>query len=329
MKKGKLDLKDLNHVIKKYKGVKRENTILGSAIGEDCSIINLKAFRDEFMLISSDPITFTSKNIGKLGVIINTNDIYATGGEGYGLILNIFLPESSTLTDFECVMKQIHEECLVHNLEILGGHTEVTDVVNDIMISITIIGTCSKNYFKTSSSNVGDSIFLTKNLGIEGTTILFDEFEDKLSEILNEDDLKDVERYRNLISIRNESLILKNFEITSMHDITEGGLIGALLEMSLCSQNGFRIFENRIGVGNLTRKICNHLGVDVLRLISSGNLIFTCKKTHSEMIKNELTKKGIECFLIGEIIESGKYFLNDGVRDIEIDLNNSDSFFNC
>lgn len=329
MKKGKLDLKDLSNVIKKYKGVKRENTILGSAIGEDCSILNLKSFSDEFMLISSDPITFTSKNIGKLGVIINTNDVYATGGEGYGLILNIFLPESATLMDFEIIMNQIHEECLVHNLEILGGHTEVTDVVNDIMISVTIIGTCSKNYFKTSSSNVGDSILLTKTLGIEGTTILFDEFKHKLSKILNEDDLNEVERYRNFISIRNESLILKNFEVTSMHDVTEGGLIGALLEISLCSQNGFRIFKNNIGIGDLTRKICNYLGVDVLRLISSGNLIFTCKKSLSEIIKFELTKNGIDCFIIGEIIERGKYFLNDGIKDNEIGLYNGDSFFNC
>lgn len=329
MKKGKLDLKQLKNIIKKYTGIKRENTVLSSSIGEDCSIIDLKSFKDDLMLISSDPITFTSKNIGKLGVIINTNDIYATGGRGYGVILNIFLTENSTIDDFENIMEQIHNECLIHNIEILGGHTEVTDIVNDIMISMTIIGTSSKdNLVKTGSSNLGDMIFITKTLGIEGTTVLYDKYKDDILQILNEDDLKEIEEFRDKISIRNESLILNNFEITSMHDITEGGLIGALLEMSMASDKGFKIYKDKIGISTVTEKICSFLKVDILKLISSGNLIFTCNKIYGEQIQKELNQKGIECFLIGEIIESGNYILNDGY-DKKIDFDTHDSFFNC
>lgn len=328
MKKGKIDLKVLNNIIKNYTGMQKKQTIMSSNIGEDSCLIDLKSFNEDVILISSDPITFTSQNIGKLAVIINTNDIYASGGIGYGIILNIFLPTNKTIDDFENVMKEIHYECINHNLQILGGHTEVTDVVNDIVVSITIIGVANKdNIVNTGSSNKGDLIFLTKTLGIEGTIILFDEFNSKLKGILTDNDINEIENFRNKISIKEECEILRNFKLTSMHDVTEGGLLGALFEMSISSGNGFRIFKDKIIVHEITKKICNYLDKNVYNLISSGNLLFTCERKYEDVINQAFKDKNVDCFLIGEVIEEGKYFLNDNV-DNELFLDISDSFFN-
>lgn len=327
MRKGKIDLDNLKKIISSYTGVKKSETLLSSSIGEDCCIIDLKSLKDDVMLISSDPITFTSKDIGKLAVIINTNDIYASCGKGYGIIINILLPENKTLDDFKEVMNQIHTECLIHNLEILGGHTEVTDVVNDIVVSLTIIGTSSKeNVVKTSTSREGDLIFLTKTLGIEGTVILYKEFKEELQNLLSEDEKIEIEKFCEMISIKEECEILEKFEITSMHDVTEGGLMGALFEMSISSQNGFRIFKDKIKVHNVTKKICEYLNKDVYHLISSGNLIFTCGKAQKDIILKEFEKQNIKCSLIGEMISKGNYFVNDG-KDVEKSFDISDSFF--
>lgn len=327
MKMGKLDLENLNEIIKTYVGVRKKQTILSSQVGEDTCLIDLKLFDDDIMMISSDPITFTSKNIGKLAVIVNTNDIYASGGKGYGIILNILIPPSKTFEDFKNVMEDIHKECIVHEIEILGGHTEITDVVNDIVVSVTIIGTSKKGeVVKTSCSNEGDLIFLTKTLGIEGTSILFDEFRDELSKILTCDEINEIEGFRESISIKKECEILRGFKISSMHDVTEGGLIGSLFEMSMSSKKGFRIFKRGVKIHSVTEKICNYLNKDVFHLISSGNLIFTCNPKYKKEIEDRFKERGVECFLIGEIIESGKYLMND-VEDHEIDFNISDSFF--
>lgn len=328
MKKGKLDLKNLNEIIKNYVGVSKKQTLLSSSIGEDSCLIDLKKFDDDIMLISSDPITFTSKNIGKLSVIINTNDIYASGGKGYGIILNVFIPPNKTIEDFKKIMEEIHFECINHHLQILGGHTEVTDVVNDIVISVTIIGTSKKEHIvKTSTSKKGDLIFLTKTLGIEGTVILFDEFKNELKEILTNEEILLIEKFRDEISIKRECEILRNFKINSMHDVTEGGLIGALFEICVSSKNGFKIFEKNIEIHEVTKKICNYLKKDIYHLISSGNLLFTCDPIHEKNIKNAFLDKNLDCFVIGEIIEEGKYLINNG-EDREILMDISDSFLN-
>lgn len=326
MRMGKLDLKRLDEIIKTYVGVRKKQTILSSKIGEDTCIIDLKLFDDDIMMISSDPITFTSKNIGKLAVIINTNDIYASGGIGYGIILNVLIPPSKSFEDFRSVMEDIHKECVVHGIEILGGHTEVTDVVNDIVVSVTIIGTSkSEEVVRTCCSNEGDLIFLTKTLGIEGTSILFDKFQSELLEILSYDEIKEIDKFREMISIKEECEVLKGFKISSMHDVTEGGLIGSLFEMSISSNKGFRIFKRDVKVHKVTKKICDYLNKDVFHLISSGNLIFTCDPKYKKEIEDIFKERDLECFLIGEVIEGGKYFINDG-EDNEISFNIEDSF---
>ncbi len=306
MRMGKLNLNDLDDIIKNYTGIRKKSTLLASGIGEDTCIIDIKSIKDNLMLISSDPITFTSKDIGRFSVIINSNDIYATGGNGYGIILTVLIPPNKTIEDFKILMEEINSECIEHDLEILGGHTEVTNVVNDIVISATIIGTGNeKDIVRTSTSKKGDLIFITKPLGIEGTILLFDTVKDKLSL----DYYDDIKKFREWLSVRKESMILRNFDISSMHDITEGGLIGALFEMSYASRNGFRIFRENIEVHPLTREICSMLNKDVLRLISSGNLIFTSHETYKDEILEAFDKENIKCSVIGEIIDEGNYFI--------------------
>ena len=325
MKKGKLDLKVLKEIISSYTGISKKETLISSSIGEDCCLIDLNLLNEDVLMISSDPITFTSKNIGKLAVIINTNDIYATGGIGYGIIVNVLIPTNKTIDDFKIVMKDIHEECIKHNLQILGGHTEITDVVNDIVVSVTILGICNKNnVVNTCTSKKQDLIFLTKTLGIEGTVVLFDENKKELESILNDEEIKEIENFREKISIKNECTILRNFKINSMHDITEGGLIGALLEMSTSSNKGFKIYKDKIQIHNITKKICDYLNKDVYHLISSGNLLFTCEKDQEKLIKEGFKNSNIECNVIGYIDDKGKYYLDN--NKIMFDI--SDSFFN-
>ncbi len=327
MRKGKIDLKDLDQIIQSYKGATHRETLLRPSVGEDSCIIDLRLLDEDVMFISSDPITITSESIGKLAVIINSNDIYASGGRCYGVILNILLPTNRSIKDFENVMRDIHLECLNHNLEILGGHTEVTEVVNDIVVCLTIIGVSKRNEIvKTSSSNIEDLIFLTKPLGVEGTIILFDKFKRHMKNILSQEEINEVEKFRNKISIKRESEILKDFKVNSMHDITEGGLIGALFEMSISSNQGFKIFENKINVNRVTRKICNYLNRDVYHLISSGNLLFTVSPEYKDNIKEAFLSEDIECSLIGEIAEKGKYIFSKG-NDEQILFNIKDSIF--
>ena len=90
------------------------------------------------------------------------------------------------------------------------------------------------------------------------------------------------------ISIEKEATIAKKFPINAMHDITEGGIFGAVAEMAEASKVGAVIDVNSIEINPITQKICSVLGVDVYRLISSGSLIISAP--NPAPLINELRK---------------------------------------
>jgi len=57
----------------------------------------------------------------------------------------------------------------------------------------------------------------------------------------------------NKISILEEGKIGREFGVNSMHDITEGGLLGDLFEMAMASNKGFRIYKDKIPVFDITK----------------------------------------------------------------------------
>ena len=71
-------------VLKKLK-VKRPEVLVHSGIGEDCSVLQV----DDAIVLSTDPITGTAQDIGRLAFHITANDIASSGAELIGMLVTI------------------------------------------------------------------------------------------------------------------------------------------------------------------------------------------------------------------------------------------------
>lgn len=318
---GKLSTEDLNKLIN-CNNVRRSDVRIKSKIGEDCSVVN---FGEYECVLSTDPITASDHNIGKLAVNVNVNDIASCGVEPVGILVTILAPQSASIDDLKCIMNDISSETSKYNMEILGGHTEVTDSVNRIIVSCTVIGKCVKGKaVSTSCAKAGDDIIVTGHIGYEGTSILAHDYEEKIKSILTEKEIEEAKKYSNDISVLNAGLICGKFGVSAMHDITEGGLLGALYEMADASGVGFKIYKNKIPVSKVTRKLCKGLGIDELRFISSGSMLISTKR--GDILKNILSENNIFSEIIGKITESGK-ILEDNGSKIEVEPPHSDELY--
>ena len=85
----------------------------------------------------------------------------------------------------------------------------------------------------------------------------------------------------------------------AMHDVTEGGVLQAVWELCRASECGAIINIDKIPVLDETKKLCNALCIDPLRLISSGCMVIAVKDGQSCV--NELHKNGIPAAIIGKI----------------------------
>lgn len=290
--------------------VKRADVILRPKTGEDCSAIDLGG---EYCVLSTDPITGAAADIGYLAVQINCNDIYSAGAEPVGVLLTVLLPPESEESLLEEMMAGALRAAEERNIEILGGHTEVTDAVAKPVISAAVIGkTKKKKLLSTGGAKAGQDIIMTKWAGTEGTAILAKEWEEGLLAYLTKEELRAAQDLKAQLSVGKEAEIAFDYGATAMHDATEGGILGAVWEVAECSGLGVEVFVEAIPVKEETKKICKAMGIDYLGLISSGTMIIAAE--NGAGLVEKLKEAGIEAAVIGRLTEGGRYLLAGDLR---------------
>lgn len=311
METGKLNWDILQRLIKKNSGAERAEVLKSGSIGEDCAVLKMN---DGLIVMSTDPVTAATSGLGNIALHININDIATTGAEPLGVLVTILAPKGSSFTDIETVMKDISREARLMNVQVMGGHTEVTDAVNRMVVSLTAVGVVSEDeLITTSGAKVGDSIIVTKSLCLEGTSIIAKDFPDRSREVLSEEELREAENYALELSVLKEGMLLKGLA-SSMHDITEGGVLGALWEMAQASGTGFVVSEDLMPVRRVTKKLCESFGLDPLRLISSGSMLIAVKDADEAVRRLEGAK--IAATVIGKVTEGRGILLAE--EEIEV-----------
>ncbi len=322
MQKGKINKVELEKIIEILKLDNRKDILQSAEVGVDCALID---FGEEACVLSCDPITAAKENIGKLAVHINCNDIATTGAEPIGLLVTILVPESVDIKLIQLIMKEMKEEAEKLNVQIIGGHTEVTSSVNSVVLCVTAVGKILKKEI-LNKYNIfeGFDIIVTKKLCIEGSYILVNDFRDECEKILSKIEIDNVNDYINYISVVKDGIISKKNGAYYMHDITEGGILGALCEMSMVLNLGFEVWCNLMPISNETRKLCYHFNLDPLRLISSGSMLIVAKNGND--IKNALLEKNIDSTIIGKIKNKGQSIWIDGVKN-DVEYNEKDEIY--
>ncbi|MDV3427377.1 MAG: AIR synthase family protein [Bacillota bacterium] len=309
MKLGKLNTLELNHILR-YSGAERPDVIQGAKVGEDCAILRIG---DYDIAVTTDPITSASCNIGSLAFNVNCNDIASCGIRPAGLMVTILAPPSAQIEEIRVVMRDIDRSARENGIAVLGGHTEVTDSVNRIIVSITAFGYDKKESLVLSTiPELGDDIVVTKELCIEGSSIIVNDFLDEVSDVLNQDEIKELKNNINRISVIKDGEIGRASGVSSMHDITEGGVLGALCEITSNKNLGFRVYYDKMPISIPVFKICDKLGLDPLRLISSGSMLITTRD--SEKLLSRLKESSINGTVIGKITEKKGILVKEGME---------------
>lgn len=328
IKEGKLSIEQLKELIFKYTenySPGREEVISRPDIGEDCSIIDPG---EKKISISSDPITGAAENLGKLSVLINLNDIASSGGEPLGIMVTILAPLGTTEGDMAALMEDIAKTAGENKVEVLGGHTEITSAVNRTVVSITAIGTVDPSLSKNKDHpRPGYDIYMTKDAGLEGVFIIGNEKRKELENVLDDRDISEIHSYGKQLSVMEDARLARGFHPPIMHDITEGGVLGALWEICELISLGALINYEDIPLSSSAKKIAAHFNIDPLRLISSGSLMFILDKKHRKEVREVFEKSGIRLSLIGTTTEEKKIYMSKEGQKLSVDPPQSDELY--
>lgn len=301
LKAGKLDSDLLKQLVFDKIAYRSEEIKVRPGIGEDCAVVD---FGEYECIMSTDPITAAVSDIGRLAIHITCNDIASNGVQPLGIMLAVMLPEGTTEADVEQIMGQAAETAAELKVEIIGGHTEITPAVKQPVIVSTAIGKAVNGASQNGNDmEAGDYIMITKAAGLEGTGIIACDYGDKLKEALTEDELQRAIGFLDMVSVVSEGVAAGKVGTHGMHDITEGGILGAVWEMCQIADKGAEVWEDRIPMEEETRKICSFFDINPLRLISSGAMLIIVPHDKKAAMEVAMRDAGVSCCIIGKVTD--------------------------
>ena len=324
MKIGKLPEPMLIRSVLKEVEHRREEVLVGPAVGQDCAVVELG--EGEVFVLSSDPITGTAKDIGRHSVHITANDLAASGADPLGIMLTILLTPEIEEAELKEMMRGVEGACKELNMEVMGGHTEITQIVKQPLISLTGVGKMKKDRVLTTASvKPGQDIVITKWIGLEGTSVAAKEKEEELLEKFAPSFVETAKAFDRYLSVVPEAKIAREWKISAMHDITEGGVFGALWEMGSGSGVGLDIDLKKIPIRQETVEVCEALGLNPYILMSSGSMMIAAEDGYG--LAEKLKQEGIPAAVVGKATAGKERILRNGEDTRYLDKPQSDELY--
>ena len=341
MMEGKIPENVLKRSILKEIQLKKTDEITGAAFGEDCAILNCKK--------NGTLAAAASFGLGvdgaEIAVIKAANNLAACGYKIKYVSVSLILSVDAEEENLKAVERAIKKECDKLGALIIGGHTEVSSVISAddsignkgrIAVNISAMGIPfdTEERFDYSegksiesdnekilpnkkSIKPGDSILVTKSIGLEGTYLILKEKKDEIEARFGKSFTEIFDVTSDDFSIIEEAKAATSINVKAMKDVSEHGIFGALWELADIAGCGLRADVKAIPARQEVIEICNFYDINPYELKSSGMLLIVCDNPEETMEK--LNEKGIECALIGEFTnDNNKIVTNkEDIRHLE------------
>lgn len=297
MKAGKLPADLLQRAVLGRVRSRRSETVVGAQLGEDAAVLDLGG---DLVVAASDPVTGAQEGAAGIAVHVAANDIGAMGAEPVGLLVSALFPPDTDEESIARTMGEVEAAAEQLGVEVIGGHTEVTSTVTAPILVVTAIGRVPRERLvRSSTCSPGDALILTKSAGLEGTAILATDHAARLAGLPPEL-IASARAMAHSLSAVKDGLIAAAAGASALHDVTEGGVLGASVELAAASGHGVRVVRKQVPVAEATAAICRRLGLDPLKLISSGAMLIASPTP--ERVLAALGKAGIPAAVIGSVI---------------------------
>ena len=324
MKIGKVPENVLKRAVFKQVHHRRPEVILHAGVGEDCAAAALAP--GEVFVFSTDPITGAEQGMGTYALHITANDLASAGAEPVGILTSILLPPGTREIKLRRIMEEIETACKELQIEVMGGHTEITDVVNKPVITVTGMGKVKQTEIvSTAGLQPGDELVMTKWAGLEGTAILATEHRADLVQKLPEELVDTAAGFIQYLSVVPDAAVAVKSGVSAMHDVTEGGIFGALWEMGEASGVGIITDIQKIPIRQETIEICEFYGINPYQLISSGSMLIGCPQ--GNLLVERLQKAGISAAVIGRAVEGNDRVVMHGEEKRFLEPAGSDEIY--
>ncbi|WP_435152119.1 AIR synthase family protein [Haladaptatus sp. DFWS20] len=312
---GKVDRTFFEEYIYPHLGAERDDVTLSPQHGVDFGVFEVGG---QAVATATDPI-FIMPSLGFeraawFAFHIIMSDVAVSGLTPTHLAVDFNLPPEITDEEFETIWQTFDREAKELGVGVVTGHTARYAGCNYPMVggaNAMAVGD-PDDIVRPNGARPGDRVLLTKGPAVEATGLLSIQFEELME--LPEETVEDAkERFYDMSPVADALVAADAGNVTAMHDATEGGVYGALVEMARAGGVHLYVSQDSIPVLPGVLEACEFFDIDTWSSISEGTLLLSVAPEDADSVLSALEQADIPAADIGEVRE-GDGVTVDGER---------------
>ena len=235
-------------VLNKFRN-KREEVLSGAKAGADAAVMLVKG--QLVTAVSCSSVEYETLLDAKITMTRAVNSVAAEGGSPFAVLVSMIVPPETEESRIKSIMEVLEETASSLNVQIAGGHSEVSDKVNMPVFSVTAYGNCAGELLdsrREKDTLYGQDIVMTGYMALEATGVAAVQHREELS--FAPGYLAGAADYLQELSVVKHAQIALEHGSAVMHDLSETGVFGGLWELGYTMQSaGSLLVVTRDGNG--------------------------------------------------------------------------------
>jgi hydrogenase expression/formation protein HypE len=322
---GKVTSAVFSRVILERLGAPDPGVLVGPKHGVDVGVVQVAP--GVVMALTTDPVSVVPaygwRRAAWFAVHILASDAATSGLPLRWMTVDLNLPPTLADEDLAELWSAYSDACAELGIAVVTGHTGRYDGCDWPMVGGSTCAAIGPEdaYVTPTMASPGDLLVVTKGAAIEATALFGATFGERLAAELGAETAAAADALFESMTVVPEARIaaaygLRDAGVTAMHDATEGGVLGGLVEIALASEAGVRVELDAIPVRPEVRAVCDHVGIDPYISISEGTLLATVRPQHADGFLAALAAGGIDAAIVGEVTdEAAGHVLVEGGRE--------------
>ncbi|MFB6169755.1 MAG: AIR synthase family protein [Haloarculaceae archaeon] len=310
---GKVDRAFFESHIYPRLGADRDDVALGPAHGVDFGVLDVG---ETGLVVATDPLSILPDlgfdRAARFALHVVLSDVAVSGLSPTHLTVDFALPPELTDEQFATLWKAIDEECSDLGVSIVSGHTARYPGCTFPWVggaTAMAVGDPA-DVVRPDGARPGDAVVVTKGPAVEATGFLTTLYPDAFD--LPEETLRAAQaNLAETALVRDATTAADAGRVHAMHDATECGLAGALVEMAESAGVRFAVDRARVPLRPGVAETWASLGVDPWHVTTSGTLVLAVAADDAAAVVDALEARETTAAVVGTV-ESGTGVAVDG-----------------
>lgn len=307
MRKGRVT--DTFYQRKIYKKLEQKASGMPQHVWENC--IHFREEEGMETVISEVTLAGENQSLCVYASARALNAVAAEGGCPFGVRVSVLVPETVEELYLETMINELSDSAKKQGFDVLDFYAGVQPGCGVPVVHVTGFGKKRVEKEKSGKESIShDEIIIVNPIALEGSLRILEErrreLEKRFIPVFLDHLLEEKERLFLMRMIEASEA----FHPAYIKPVTDGGIFGALWELSTACQSGYEVDMRKFPIRQETVEICEFYRLNPYQMASGGCLIFVMKNG-AEFVE-WCTRQGIDAVIVGNMKEGKNKLIFNG-----------------